>query len=327
MKPAQKTTAYKPNVNHPPMGVIFAFILFAALLGVGPPGLQAQVLVQPGITHQFTNADNCLCDGTPFLDTVLKATISSCDQTRSRVEAAAILSVSAINNDVSAFSTVYTCFYVPSAGKETVLNATVAAKIDWNGVLFGAGIVGAGAAVQVDLLLVDETAGVIKASTEVFKKGQDSGALKGISVGGTHVIGDRTVSLQGTVVRGHQHSIRLKVTCSAESGLIGLDVGSIFYDNVFGLNLSGDYHVRWTELSITIEQDINEKLDQLLQGQEMLKQGQALLLQGQQMLKQGQAEIKQSIADHAAENKAMLAEIKNLLLTPQGTRPGFPLKK
>jgi hypothetical protein len=299
----------RPKTRGAGRAAVFSLLVFLALLAAGPARLLA-VDVNPGTTYQFTSSDNCDCDGTPFVDTVFKGTLSNCELDKSRAEAAAILSVSAINLDVTAFDTLYTCFFVPGT-KPTVLDATVSADIDWDGILFGAGVLGAGASVEVDLYLVDETAGVIKANIQVMKKSQDSTGLKGIDVGGTHVTGSQTVSMQGTVVRGHQYSVRLKVITSAETGLIGVDVGSIFAPNVFGLGL-GDHYVRWTKLAITVNEDISEKLDQLLDGQ-------AQILQGQDKILQGQAEIKQAIAEHDAA-------VQNLLLTPQGRRPGFPLK-
>jgi hypothetical protein len=183
-----------------------------------------------------------------------------------------------------------------------VLNASISAEVDWNGVLFGAGILGAGANVQVELFLVDETAGAIKARAEVVKKSQDSTGLKGIDIGGTSFKGSREVSLEGTVVRGHDHSIQLKVTCSAESGLIGLDVGCIYQNDVFGIDLGGDPHVKWTSLSITVEQDIFERLDQIDAKLGVLE---------------GKIDNIDSRLDGMDEK---LNEVIRLLLTPQGRR-------
>ena len=282
----------------------FTLLLFFVLLAAAPAVLLADGgTVDPGTTYQFTSTDNCGCSGTPFHDGPLRGTTSSCDLEQNRAEAAAMLSISAVNLNVSAFDALHTCFYVPGT-TPTVLNATVSAKIEWDGVLFGAGVLGAGASVAVDLYLVDDTDGVIKASTRIMQKSQDSTGLKGIDVGGTHVYGSNAVSMQGTVVRGHEYSLQLKVTTTADTGLGGIDVGSIFAENVFGLGL-GDHYVKWDQLAITVSGDINEKLDQILAGQKELKQG--------------QEEIKQKIDEHDAE-------IKKLLQTPQGRRPGFPFR-
>jgi len=271
----------------------FLFLLFL----VFPSELKA---ISPGTTYHFVSADNCDCSGTAYYEGTLKRTSSRCVYDQNRAEAAAALFVSAINYDVTAFDTLHTCFYV-SGTKPTVLDATVSANIEWDGILYGAGVLGAGASVAIDLYLVDTTDHVIKASTRIMQEAQDSIGLKGIDVGGSPVSGSKAVSMKGTVVRGHQYTIQMKVTTFAETGLVGASIGSIFEADL-GL---GDHYVKWNELAITISDDINEKLDQLLQGQEELKQG--------------QEEIKQKIDDHDAD-------IKKLLKTPEGRRPGFPVK-
>jgi hypothetical protein len=277
--------------------------------------VMASEVVEPGETQEFTGGDDC--EFTPFTDTLLKGTIARC-LPPARAEAAALLSISAINNDVTSFATLITEFLV-TPGSETVLDATVSAVVDWEGVLFGAGVVGAGASVTIEMFLVDDTNGTIKGQTVVLNKSQDSGALKGIDVGGTRVSGNRAVSFNGTVVRGHEHSIRLKLTCTAGSGLIGLSVGCIFYDDViFGIDLSGDPHAQWTSLSITVEQDIFERLDQI----DMKLEEMDMKLDAMEM-KLGEMDTK---LDSLLEGQN---EIQRLLLTPQGRRSSsvgdFPL--
>jgi hypothetical protein len=115
------------------------------------------------------------------------------------------------------------------------------------------------------------------------------------------------------VVRGHDHSIQLRLTCQAESGLVGLDVGCIFYNDVFGINLGGDPHAKWTELSITVEQDIFERLDQI-----DMKLDQMDGKLDQLDVKLNQMDMKLDQMD------GKLDEAIELLITPQGRRPGFP---
>jgi len=85
----------------------------------------------------------------------------------------------------------------------------------------------------------------------------------GIDVGGTFVSGARTVSFPGKVVRGHNYAIELRVTCELESGIVGGDLGCIFQSgDPFGLGLANaDRFAKWNSLSITVEQDINERFD------------------------------------------------------------------
>lgn len=273
--------------------------------------VMASEIVAPGETQQFTGIDDC--NFTPFTDTLFKGTGAGC-VSPARVEAFALLSIAAFNSDVTAFATSLAEFFVTSGGgNESVLDATVSATVDWNGVLFGAGILGAGASVTIEMFLVDDTTGTVKGQIQVMKKEQDSTGLKGIDIGGTRVRDSRTFSFNGSVVRGHNHSIRMKLTCKAESGLIGLDVGCIFLDNVLGFDVGGDPHAKWTDLSITVEQDIFERLDQIDEKLEQMDQ------------KLDEINNKQD-------------DVIKLLLTPQGRRSselidcesancGFPLNK
>ena len=250
--------------------------------------------VSPGETHMFTEADRG--DGTPFFDSVLKGTNSFWIPQESRAESIAILTIAAFNSTVSAFGSVITDFDVTSGsnGAETVLDATVSADVEWNGVLFGAGILGAKAVVTIEMFLVDETTGLTTAQTLVVSKSQDSTGLKGIDVGGTVFSGTKKVTFAGKVVRGHMHSLALKVTCEANSGLIGLDVGCVFFDNAAGLGIVNGF-AKWNNLAITVEQDLFDLLVNI------------------------QASIDDLQADVDVIRERQLEEIR-LLTTPQGRR-------
>lgn len=234
---------------------IVTLVLLAAIVAAPARG----DVVAPGETHGFTQAD--WGDGTPFFDSLLKGTDSWYDPAASRAEAFAMLSIAAINSDVIAFSRVNTDFQVTSSGAATVLDATVSADVQWNGLLFGAGILGAGASVKIEMSLIDADTGATTGKTTVVTASQDSTGLKGIDVGGTVFGGAKRITFPGKVIRGHAHYIELRVTCSANAGLIGLDVGCIYMTNAFGLGVSGDYFAKWNSLSITVEQDINERFD------------------------------------------------------------------
>jgi hypothetical protein len=216
------------------------------------------VEVAPGQTRQFNQASyDCIL--TPFEETIKKATGADCD-VPFRVESYAILSLAAINNDVSAQALQKTPFSV-SGDNGSVLDASVSASANWQGFLFGAGIVGAGANVQITLELYDETDQIATGQITVFTKSQDSASLKGIDIGGTRVSGSRVLSFSGTVKRGHDYTIRYAVTCNAESGFVGIDVGCVFFTDLTGYGLSEDLRAELTQLSITIEGDVFERLD------------------------------------------------------------------
>ena len=239
---------------------LLATIILLAICVIPQPA-DAFEVVEPGETQTFTQADRC--EGTPTFSNAFKGENSFCIPAIGRAEAATLLTISGINLNVTAFGTVITDFLVTSTNSETVLDATVSADVSWNGLLFGAGILGAGASVVVEMSLVDEDTGVVTGKTTIVNKSQDSTGLKGLDVGGTRFSGNSEVTFLGKVVRGHSHSINLKVTCNSESGLIGLDVGCIFQTDVFGLGLGGDHFVKWNSLSITVEQDIFERFDRI----------------------------------------------------------------
>jgi hypothetical protein len=232
-------------------------IVLLAMLGV-TSGAMAQVNIQPGETHEFEFWDRCIASPDKFGNEIRTAYCVQPNQ----VEASAHLLVGAIGKNLTSNAISVMDFRVTQhLGNETVLDATVSATVDWKGILYGLGVLGAGASVTIEMFLVDETTGTTKGQFQVMEKEQDSTGLKGIDIGGTVVSGDRTFSFNGSVVRGHSHSIRMKLSCQAESGLIGADIACAFLDTP--VLLGG--HAKWTQLAITIEQDIVELLNKIEQ--------------------------------------------------------------
>jgi hypothetical protein len=248
----------------------------------------AQVNIQPGETYKFEFFDRCIASP-PKLGNENR--IAFCVQPN-QVEASAHLLIGALNANLTSNAISVMEFRVTQhLGKETVLDATVSATVDWKGILYGLGFLGAGASVTIEMFLVDETNGTTKGQFEVTNMKQNSGDLVGIDIGGTVVEGAKTFSFDGSVVRGHLHSIRMKLSCQAESGLIGADIACLFLDTP--ILLGG--HAKWTQLAITIKQDIFERLDQIDAKLEQMDQ------------KLDEIDQKQD-------------EVIRLLLTPQGQR-------
>jgi hypothetical protein len=232
-------------------------IVLLAMLGV-TSGAMAQVNIQPGETHEFEFWDRCIASPDKFGNEIRTAYCVQPNQ----VEASAHLLVGAIGKNLTSNAISVMDFRVTQhLGNETVLDATVSATVDWKGILYGLGVLGAGASVTIEMFLVDETNGTTKGQFEVTNMKQNSGDLVGIDIGGTVVEGAKTFSFDGSVVRGHLHSIRMKLSCQAESGLIGADIACAFLDTP--ILLGG--HAKWTQLAITIEQDIVELLNKIEQ--------------------------------------------------------------
>jgi hypothetical protein len=281
---------------------MFLATVSGVALAVAQPAVGAG-LVEPGETTQFDQADRC--EGTPPAMTPTRTTSSSCDPMASRAEASATVSAQAVDEEASSFSSVITDFTVTGGG-DTALDAVVFAGVEWDGVLFGSLAPGSEATVKVEMLLVDETTGIVTGRTQVVAASQSDDTTDRIG-------GSEDVAFQGTVVRGHDHSIQLEVTCEADAGSGGGEVGCAFETGRFG-----DGFARWTSLAITVEEDLAGLLEQLLagqaqlmaehmeleagharleQGQSELLAGQAALLLGQTELKAGQAELEEGQED------------------------------
>lgn len=218
--------------------------------------------IAPGETLSFSEADRG--EGTPYSDTPNEGKGSFWVPADGQAEAFTHLTVGAISMSSTAFGTVITDFFLTnsSSGTSTVLDATISADVEWNGILYGAGVLGAGASVTVSMALVDDTTGTTTGQVQVVSKSQDSTGLKGIDIGGTLFNDNKGVVFTGKVVRGHSHSIRLTVACASETGLLGVEIGCQFMNDAGGLGL-GDRFTRWTSLSITVEQDTVELLENI----------------------------------------------------------------
>lgn len=244
---------------------IAALVLLGA--GIHSSPAWSDGTVSPGETRRFSQADDG--DGTEFYSSLLSSTDCRFIPADSSAEASAILGLGALNYTLTSYCSVFTDFGITSAssGAETVLDATVSAEVEWAGILFGASFLGSGASVTVEMALIDMSvsppAGVPTGQIQVVSKSQEGASLIGLDVGGTFVSGARTVSFPGKVVRGHNYAIELRVTCELESGILGGDLGCIFQSgDPFGLGLANaDRFAKWNSLSITVEQDINERFD------------------------------------------------------------------
>lgn len=288
--------------------VISVFALPAALLLLTAPRAAAIEAVDPGESVEIPQYDECSTVVT--FSNAFKGTSGQC-KSPFEVETAAFLSVLAFNNDVSSYATAFAWLFVPSVGTATVLDATVSADVEWRGVLFGAGLGGAGAKVEIEMSFVDAGTGATKGSIKVAEESQNSIGIKGVDIGGTIVSGSKRVTFDASVVRGNFHLVRLTVRCSAQSGLVGLDVGCVFQDEggiTLGLGVE-DRYVRASNIVVTVEQDEVERLDRIetkLEGIESKIDG----------LKAGQ----EALAAVLALIQETQADIVRLLGTPPGRR-------
>lgn len=236
---------------------VVSFGLMAAMAASSPAWSDGTV--SPGETRTFSEADGG--SKSVIFGDAFKGTDTDFIPEESTAQAAAFLSILALNASVSSFASVDTAFWVSrgDSGAATVLDATVSVDVEWDGILFGASVLGGGASVTVEMSLVDENTGATTGDIQVVSVDQNSIGLKGLDVGGTLISGTKRVTFPAKVVRTHLHTIRLKVTCEAESGLVGVDIGCIFMDDAFNSGITGAF-AKWNTLSITVEQDLFELL-------------------------------------------------------------------
>lgn len=232
-------------------------IVLAAGMVAAPA--RAQFVDPGGPPLEFTEGQFCIWSGPD--DLLLADAYGDCNAAQNRVEVGTSIWLGGLNLDLSSHTSVYNDFIVNGDSGAT-LDAFVTADVDWHGILYGAGVLGAGASVKLEMFLWDQNTGAITGSKTILSKSQDSTGLKGIDVGGTIVRGSDHFSFPVKVVRGHNYTIEMRLTCQSESGLIGADIGCAFMPDVVG-GLPGDHHAKWTSLSISVAADINDRFDAL----------------------------------------------------------------
>lgn len=231
---------------------IISFLLVVSAM-VAPA--QAQFVDPGGPPLEFTEGQFCIWSGPD--DRLLADAFGDCDAALNRVEVSTLIYLGAVNMDLSSYTSVYNDFTVNGDSGAT-LDAIVTAEVDWHGLLHGLGVAGSGASVKLEMFLWDQ--GAITGSKTVMSKAQAGIELVKIGIGGTVVRGSDLISFPAKVVRGHTHTIEMRLTCQSEIGLIGGDVACEF--GVDGPS-DGLYHAKWTRLSVSVEADINDRFDTL----------------------------------------------------------------
>jgi len=192
-------------------------------------------------------------------------------------------------------------------GPGGVIEAHVSAGFDYNAFLLGAAAYTVDA--ELNLVISDVTGGapgVPVASTTLASRDRsgDQG-LTDISAGGQYVVlMDEGGGLKALLQRGHTYRITVQATAYGAALVLGRP--------------SSDVTVRLNSLHVTLDEDEVEQLaahDAAVRAE----------------LAEHDALIQALIAQHDADIKARLDgiqddldEIKTLLITPQGLRPGFP---
>jgi hypothetical protein len=138
-----------------------------------------------------------------------------------RIQVGAVVNVG-INEHPSGSGWLINQFVVPGDGV-TPITANISTTVSWKGVLAGNGAAGTGAAITIELAVLD--AGRVIATEPVHSNELRASSL---TVGGFGDIGAATVDMQVAVVPGRLYELRLTATCQAFSGLIGVATHCVF---------------------------------------------------------------------------------------------------
>jgi len=177
------------------------------------------------------------------------------DTSQNRVEAvASIVGGAKMSHSGKAF--VYNDFII-SGDKPRSLSAQISVAARWNGFLAAGGVGGTKGAVEINLILIDLTAGGKEVATaEVHSK----------EVGGSIFSGDvdfddsgsRQVSFQANVIRGHRYRLQFQIECTAKTGLIA-GTSTCSFTSV----VTPGRFAKWTQLSIHVADDIIGLIEEL----------------------------------------------------------------
>jgi len=296
--------------------------------------------IKPGDTYQFSQADGggtqCrTATGIPA-DTTLCGTLTTYDAAQRFVRAVFDANLLTAGLGEAHYSTawVYNDFAIPGAGTN-VVDAQVSVNCDYYGILFAAGAFKSSGTLSLEI--EDRTAGRVVSSTTIFQQERDGDqGFTDLAIGQElQYPRGESASLQVKLQRGHTYRIKFSLETLAEEFAIGRIVTSA--------------SASWSKLYVVISPD---QAEQLRQHDADIKA--ALAAHDTQIkaaLATHDADIKAALAAHDATMKAALAkhdadikakldqldgkltdinakldEIKILLLTPQGRRPGFPNK-
>ncbi len=246
---------------------LFCLVRLAALVSMSfmaalSPA-NAQLHARPGTTYQLSS------DSTGGLDSDDCALLNVCGgwykpagreiQAGVLIGANFNLGVVKGNSIKSASAWVDSRFRV-APGENRTVTAQISGTVEWLGILFGGGLGQAKPSVKIEASLYDETAGNPVHGVVVHENTcQDLILISACSFTDRN---SRPLTLQADVIRGHTYRIRLQVTCHANAGVLGVDVGCIYMANDLG-KFGEDGYVKHSAYTLTIGDDIVELLKNL----------------------------------------------------------------
>lgn len=306
---------------------------FLALVAIVPLAAYAAPSVNPGETLLFAHADGggtqCRTADGSLPDTVncSGATTFNASQNHVRAVFHATLPINSLGKAHYSTAWVYNDFSIPG-NPTNLVDAQISVKFDCVGEILATAAYDAKATVTLEVDDITPGGPVLPVTSSTIFQQERSGSqgFTDISSGADleYPRGD-TASIQVKLRRGRTYRITFKAETLSEAFGIG--------------EILGDCSATWNQLSVTAGAD---QVELLSQHDADIKSAIAT----------HDADIKAAIAAHDTTMKAALAlhdadikhkldeldgkltdisakldEIKSLLLTPQGRRPGFPLKQ
>jgi hypothetical protein len=196
----------------------------------------------------------------------------------------------------------------------TLVDAQISTTFDARGALFGGGAYKG--AVSLTLKVSDlSVSGVALATDTLFEQDRsgDQGLTDVTAGSETQAVFGNNSSIHVKLRRGHVYRLTFELEVLGEALLVG--------------KVISDADATWTNSRISVDED---EVDLLLQHDtavrgELATHDQAV----RSALATHDADVKKKLDEILAkldQQAAELAEIKRLLLTPEGRRPGFPIK-
>ena len=158
-------------------------------------------------------------------------------QNRRMTVAAAIPTIGSLEKP-SGRAWLYNDFRAPAGGN---VQAQIAGSIRWQGVLAGNGAAGAGAAIKVEVKVLDGS--TLVASQTVHSKEVRESAM---TVGGTDDVDEENFSFNANLQAGRLYRLQVEATCNAYTGLLGTVTHCVFGAS----DVYKDGFVEWTALSV-----------------------------------------------------------------------------
>jgi hypothetical protein len=302
-----------------PKGNLGSAIPLVMTILIAPRMAAAQTSVPPGQTVNITQAaggsTSCQISFASASCALLRFSGTTAVSSSNTVNAHYDQLLPAVGAANYATASLFTDFDVPGP-PSTLVNVQVSTTFDLQSRLFGAGAYKTAIALSMKVSDLSVSSVPIPLAAHPLFETERSGDQGVTDVTGgdeTQVIFDDTSSFHVTLRRGHRYRLTFELQVLGEALVVG--------------KVISDAQATWTRSRISVDED---EVDLLTLHDTAVRTDLAAHDQAVRgALATHDSDIKQKLAEILAkldEQSKQLAEIKQLLLTPQGRRDGFPIK-